>query len=403
MKYNCKKNIIWILLFLSTISYSQINITSWRAFEKNPELIKTQRIDYDNFIKNTYPDSIPIALKSEYKAYLRYMYFWQRRLGEDSNGKLSYTPYYQAAKNLLQNPICLSDQLANWSIIEPGQTYVQNEGLVTEVLYDQDNPQEPIISSNHGGLWKYDSYYERWNNITDSDNLRMPGISATEIVRNPFNHDNLFASTGSGIHQVNYGMGIIESNDNGDTWHIMANFPQDNAPRVVKIVIDPNDNNASNGINLYAISEEKIYYSNNSGNNWIELSNQPNINYLSELYDLQIDSEGSLLLSTYYDYGYNAQCFKYKNNTWTEMISNSPSRELQRTKFTKPVNGLVFALCDMNETIAGVETLLELKLKNDQYSRVLIMAILGKFLMMCFQVPTQNAKSFTHLKQTIYT
>ena len=345
------------MIFLTSVTYGQINISSWRAFEENPELIKTQASIYETFINDTYPDSIPQNLRSEYKAYLRYMYFWQRRLGEDAQGELSYKPYYQAAIDNKQNPICLSDPLADWGLIEPGYEISQNQGLISEVLYDPLNPDEPLVSSNHGGLWKFNSSLEYWYNVTDSDNLRVPGISATEIVRNPFDHNKLYASTGSGIHKVDYGMGIIESDDNGASWSIMPGFPHADAPRVVKIVIDPNDNNSSDGINMYAIGEEKVYYTINSGLTWDTLAEQPLINNHTELYDLEVGSQGGLLLSTIGKYGYTAQCFKYKNSVWTEILSNDTTINPQRTKFTKPFNGLVFALSDINLSTGSVRRL----------------------------------------------
>lgn len=170
------------------------------------------------------------------------MNHWGRRLGYNSNNELSYDPYSQVALDFIDNPICVSDNYANWEPLQKYNSSVQQDGLITEVLYDPQNPDEPIISSNHGGLWKYKDNLCYWYNVTDDVNLRVPGVSATEIIRNPFNHDILYASTGSGIHDVEYGIGIIKSIDNGSNWEIMESFPYENYPRVIKILADPNDN-----------------------------------------------------------------------------------------------------------------------------------------------------------------
>ncbi len=338
-----------ILLFCTVISltiFGQQSIDSWRKFESNPELIKTEGTLYSNYIQANYPTNIPEESFGEYKSYLRYMYYWQRRLGIDAQGDLSYEPYYEAAKDMLINPICVTDPLANWESLEPGIATSQNQGLISEVLYDPNNPGEPLISSNHGGLWKFDESLKYWYCVTENADLRVPGIAASEIVRNPFNANKLYASTSNGIHKVKYGMGIIQSDNNGETWSVMPGFDTDEAPRVVKIVIDPNDNNPSNGLTMYAVSETRIYKTTNTGISWSELSSSPNMNDYTEIYDMEIDNQGSLLITTEGRYGYTGQCFKFKNNTWTEILSSYSSVTPQRTNFTTPHNGLVFALVD---------------------------------------------------------
>jgi len=146
-----------IILTLSVLSYSQTNVSSWRKFESNPNLIKTVGPEYNTFVKQNYSDSIPQSDLSEYKAYLRWMNFWSKRLGEDNTGNLSYEPYFEAAKNLAINPYCDGSDLADWELIGPVTSDEQNQGLITEVLYDPVNPDVPLISSNHGGLWKFNT------------------------------------------------------------------------------------------------------------------------------------------------------------------------------------------------------------------------------------------------------
>jgi len=93
------------------------------------------------------------------------------------------------------------------------------------------------LSSDYGGLWKSQPTGNSWKNVTDD--LRIPGLSATEIIRNPINHDHIIASTSSGLHSANYGIGIIESFDNGDTWSVMQGFPYQTVPVVKKVLYDP--------------------------------------------------------------------------------------------------------------------------------------------------------------------
>lgn len=347
-----KKYFLFIsAIFIVSIAFSQMTMSSWRAFEDNPNLLKTENSKFQDYISKTYRDSIPEEQRSEYKAYLRYMYFWQRRLGQYDDEILSYQPYYEAALDFSQNPICTSTDLANWELLGPHSTTSQNLGLITEVLYDAENPNVPLISSNHGGLWKFNTFTDKWYNVTD--NMRLPGISATEIVRHPFYHDIIFASTGNGIFNTKYGIGIIKSIDNGDNWTVMNGFPHADAPRVPKIIIDPNDDNPNDSINMYAITNDKVYYTNDSGESWDTLPQQPNLNEHTHLLDIEIDGQGDILLSTKSLYGYNAQCFKYSDTIWSEILSNVDTITIKRCQFSSPVignpllNDLVFAMIDM--------------------------------------------------------
>lgn len=335
-----------LLLTIGSTAFSQMTISSWRAFENNPELMKTQLDDYQNYIRVNYPDSIPGEEFGEYKAFLRFMYYWHGRVDYDEQGELSYKPYHNAVKQYLLNPVCISDPLANWEVLEKVQNYSQEEGLITEILYDPQNPDDLLASSNHGGLWKYNSTLDYWYNVTDTDNMRIPGIAATEIVRDPFDHNKLYASTGSGIHGIDYGAGVIESSDNGNTW-IAQSFQENFSPMVVKIAIDPTDTNPSDGTNMYAIGLDAVYYTTNSGVSWLEMTQQPELNDFTKLYDLVIDDSGNLFITTRGQYGYYAQCFKYSGNNWVEILTSDITINPQRTKFTIPHNDLIYAISDI--------------------------------------------------------
>ena len=98
-----KSILTMVLLILSVLSYSQTNVSSWRKFEADPNLIKTVGTEYSNFIRQNYSDSIPQSDLSEYKAYLRWMNFWSKRLGEDNTGNLSYDGFYYNNSHVFSN------------------------------------------------------------------------------------------------------------------------------------------------------------------------------------------------------------------------------------------------------------------------------------------------------------
>ncbi len=177
----------------------------------------------------------------------------------------------------------------------------------------------------------------------------MPGVACSEMIRNPFNSNHIFASTVSGCNFIatgGYGQGIIESFDNGNTWSVMSGFPNQNYPFLEKIIADPNDNNSSDGLTLYAIGNQTLYKSTNTGITWTTIIFPPNLlNQYTHLSDIEIDNTGTIFLTTYSLYDNSSgQIFKFKNNTWTDISNLFP--DFQRCLLSKPYNGKIFALVD---------------------------------------------------------
>lgn len=67
-----KKNfLLAIAIFLVSIAFGQMTMSSWRAFEDNPNLLKTENPKFQDYISKTFRDSIPEDQRSEFKAYLQ--------------------------------------------------------------------------------------------------------------------------------------------------------------------------------------------------------------------------------------------------------------------------------------------------------------------------------------------
>jgi hypothetical protein len=184
------KKIILVALGLLILLYAnaQNNDNMWSALKGDASSWDSICQSYDAYISQTYGDSIPDSVLSSYKNYLRYKYIWGSRLGI-SEGEPSYTSYTEAAINNLLDPICDDGDTASWEVMGPVSYPTQWLGLVDEVLYDPLYPERIIISSDRGGIWvrEYDSIGWGWHNVTDQ--LRLPGLCASEIIRNPFVHD----------------------------------------------------------------------------------------------------------------------------------------------------------------------------------------------------------------------
>lgn len=149
---------------------------------------------------------------------------------------MSYLPYTWAAIDNITNPICSGPDSADWQLLGPAQLDGDKQwlGLVQEVLYDPANPENYLISTDRGGIWKKEG--NTWKNKTD--NLRFPGLAATEIIRDPDSSTHLFASTAWGIlNSGNYGVGLIESWNNGESWSVVDSFPYQTMPFINRVIL----------------------------------------------------------------------------------------------------------------------------------------------------------------------
>ena len=340
-----KKFVFVIVSFIFIFnSYGQIEMNDdyWKVLFTTPSEFNNVMDSFDVYLERNYPDSIPSDKIAGVKDYYRFINFWQPRLGViDSN--FSYQPYLESVLDTLY-PICGGNDSANWEILGPVELPTQYLGLVSEVLNDPENSDSYLLSSENGGLWKRYQQSSIWENVTEY--LRIPGLSATEMIRNPFDNEHIIVSTGCGIeaNYANYGMGIIESFDNGETWSIMDGFPHDNYPLVRRVIADPNDNNPNDGLTLYAITQRKIFYSTNTGQNWTELTS-PVIYTFSHYTDIEIDNQGSVYVSTRYPYNaVSGQIFKYISNNWVDL--SSQFGQFGSARIAKPYGGKIYILID---------------------------------------------------------
>ena len=343
-KNNQMKKKILILYFVISVltGFSQLNLSSWRQMESDPELMKTLPDQYNKYFTSKFSDTMP----SEFKAYLRYLDYWYGRVGLDANDKYSYIPYLEALKGNMTNSICDGSDPADWELMGPSYHPKQQQGLFTEVLYDPIYPDKLLASSNHGGLWKFNPTTNKWYSVTD--NLRFPGVSANDLLRNPFDSDTIFAATGNGLWKTEYGLGVLVSADRGETWSVMQsfiNYVNDEDPRLVRIIPDPSDTNPNDGLSMYLAGPKNIYYTSNSGKNWQTINITFPLPVGEEIYDMEVSQSGNILISTIYDWGYEAHSYIRKSGVWFEILTEA-NCFAKRSKFTTPDGNLIYAIKD---------------------------------------------------------
>ncbi len=213
--------LVLLLTLIPALNFAQRD-DQWKSAFTEPQNFYSIWNSYDQYLTTTYPDSIPSSKRAEIKSAIRFFKFWKSRMAM-VNGQLSYSPYLTDIMPGSINPNCSGTDEASWQQLGPSSLFylnylnesVQNQGLVTSVLNDPFNPGSYILSAEGGGIWKRQANSNQWVNKTD--NLHLPAICATEILRDPFVNTHLYATTG----KDNFGIGIIESFDNGETWSVM--------------------------------------------------------------------------------------------------------------------------------------------------------------------------------------
>lgn len=347
------------LLFVCSQIYAQLRqSSSWQEIKYSPENTISVVNNYENYLNTVDVNTLSDPEVFDIKQYYRFMNFWKSRVAVDASGNYDYTLYTKLAQTIQYDPFCEGSDPANWQLLGPVAYSDQNLGLVDEVLYDHSSG-DYLISSDRGGLWKRRNNTQSWYNVTDD--LRLPGLSATEIARNPYDNSHLLASSAGGIQTVNYGMGVLKSTDNGETWSVIDQFPYTEDSKVNKVLFDPTDTNPNDGVRTYALGKSKIYVSEN-GDTWSvfkDINADPALQMTGGnfLRDIEITQNGTIFITSKDEYGYHGRTFKYKNGIWSDLTSQFLTA--QKSWFTTPTaTGKIFLQVDgviMNGSVENQE------------------------------------------------
>jgi len=314
----------WIMLLsttqLLTGQNRQISPKSWESFKENVQFISSKKL-------------------------ARYERYWQDRLteaGEIAQMGPQMMPNAQAKTNY---DYCEGNDPSDWRLVGPTVLSTQDMGYLEEVYVDT-NETYIIVSSAGGGLWKrdFDDVDKIWRNVTDD--LGFPMFTATEILPNPDPSPNpltspqLFASTTGGSHYdalSDFGVGVLETRDHGETWIQNAAFAALYAPDPCVKVQKISSNavqipHVTTDVELYVITETQIYKSDNVGASWSNFASIADpltfaLNPLNYVFtDIEVDILGNIHVVTAGKWGGKYKLWRYNNMisvpTWEDRTSH---------------------------------------------------------------------------------
>jgi len=207
----------------------------------------------------------------EYKIYMRWKSFWDNRI-YCSDSTISGTKHViqNAMKFYLDNLDYYSDASgvgADWHQVGPYYDTNQQNGLVSAIWVDtigDPSFQTIYIGTNSSGIWKTTNGGSDWINLTDRYGLNLLGVS--DIVGDPNNANTLYASSGGENYgrSFSYSMGILRTEDGGDTWDIIYGLDPAQQISVNCLLIDPYNTNI-----LYAGIKDQLVRFTKTGTDWI--------------------------------------------------------------------------------------------------------------------------------------
>jgi len=258
--------------------------------------------------------------------YLRFMEFWNARITDSADA--SYSGIKKALQAYAAGVTTPIIDEADWRLLGPVRVdnYIgmdnQRMGIVSEVLGNPNDDNDILIGTAHSGVWKYNPQTAGWDCV--SDMLNFPCLGITSLVRNKFEPDTIYASTGVGEKAERYGTGIIQSFDGGNTWSLMSSFPNATYPYVTRLIADETDDDPGDGLTLYALSGKHIFKSENSGLNWTILFTPPLQDEHSYFNDLSITTRGDLIVTTANAWHNAAEAFyfDYNSSSWSSIDLN---------------------------------------------------------------------------------
>jgi hypothetical protein len=295
-------------------NYFQITKQYDRYFKDQDSLIRT------GVITLSHADSL-LEEDGMRMKYERWKNFWGFRVDEHGSFKTAQTETNYVLDNW--NPCrtnTTQDDQISWSNIGPfnsegARLADDNQGRVDAIDVNPADTNDIIVGAYNGGIWRSRDGGKTWVNTTDDEGYSIYGI--TSIARHPAYPDVLYATTGTnldfwGLSTRGYGMGLIYSNDGGNSWYKTDYHadPSTGTDHAHKVVVDPRSGSIISGLVrfptiLYVCNDVTVrtYTGNIDGlGSWTDIPGLPSWGYTwncaylgaDKFNDMEIKPDGTL-------------------------------------------------------------------------------------------------------------
>ncbi|AUC16832.1 hypothetical protein BTO06_17520 [Tenacibaculum sp. SZ-18] len=266
-----KKNIIlFASLFLHQLTTSSQE-NNWRTAPLTESsnfysIVKSHKESLKNIRQRTDRKS-----KKEITQFERWVNFWQDRILPDGTFVSAFHNYNEWSKENERHSF-LEKSSTTWNLVGPVKlptssiSFYPGMGRINTVAFNDSDVTTMYVGTPGGGVWKTTNRGKNWT--AKGDNFSNMGVS--DIIIDPTNTDILYLATGDWDGVQNRSLGVLKSNDAGETWNFTGlTFTLGQNNRISKLLIDPNNTNT-----IFATTVNSIKKSDDGGATWNDVFTQ---------------------------------------------------------------------------------------------------------------------------------
>jgi len=209
---------IFSLVFVSLISASILaqDHPMWTDFMHSEISV----FDFISEMNSAWPER-PTQKGQGYKPLQRYK--WLMETHADENGKLLNGRENIDLWNALRNYNGGRSLTGNWQPLGPildgvtTRANMEGVGRTTFIAFHPTNDQIMFVGTPAGGVWRTVNGGELWTTTSD----QLPTLGVSSIAFDPLNPNVVYAGTGDRDAGDSPGMGMLRSDDGGDTWNFV--------------------------------------------------------------------------------------------------------------------------------------------------------------------------------------
>ena len=263
-----------ILIYSVTLALNLVVLTglsqSWLTQIPSNANGRLNYFETKTFVEQFREQNPMTPLKGE-KQFLRSKFFLDGRIMED--GYLPSGTYWEEAKRIISERSQKRAEQSPWTFIGPDESTVGinsgvdgGSGRIDCIEFHPTDPDIFYVGAPCGGLWRTTDGGVSWEVLTDE----LPTLGISDIDFHPLDPNTLFICTGTrDIWWETFSVGILKSEDNGETWEetgLQYSIQQNRA--VHELLINP-----SNPLIMHAATSVGLYRSEDGGDNWDRIVN----------------------------------------------------------------------------------------------------------------------------------